>query len=189
MIFARFALFLLVAGGLAACSAGGSPRPAFDLSAATPGPQRVVKAQLRIRQPVTDVEIDSDRILVRTAANGLALLAGARWVDRLPDLLQARLTQTFQNTRGLRVAGEGASADYDVETDVRVFELDADQKQVDIELAVKLVATNGGRVRATRIFKAREAVSSTDPATVAAAFDHELAGLMAQIVEFAAASL
>jgi cholesterol transport system auxiliary component len=185
-IVARWVAVLFLAGGLTAC--GGASRVAYDLSATTPGPQRVARAQFRVAEPVATADLESDRILVRTGANTLAVLAGAQWADRLPALLRARLTESFENTRGLRVVGASAARDYDIETDIRAFELDANSKEVDIDVAVKLISARG-RVVATRIFKSREPVASTEPGAVVSALDKALSGVMLQIVGFVASNL
>ena len=69
--------------------------------AAGPAPLRSAVAHRRADWPTID--LDSDRILVRTGPQQLATLAGAQWPDRLPAILQARLTQSFQNAGLLRV--------------------------------------------------------------------------------------
>ena len=183
----RLAAALALCACLAGC--GGESAVPFDLSAATPGPHRVVKAQIRVRASTTTDDLDSERVLVRTGPNALAQLAGAQWSDRLPDLLQARLVETFQRAGVPRVVGESANSDYDLTSDLRVFELDAEQKQVHVEIAVKLVSTRGGRVVATRVFKASEPVASTGAQVVMQALDHTSSDVMAQIVEFVAAKL
>jgi len=187
MSASRFAAALALCACVASCGRE-APVP-FDLSAATPGPHRLLKAQIRVRAPVATDDLDSERVLVRTGPNALAQLAGAQWSDRLPDLLQARLVETFQRAGGPRVVGENANSDYDLSSDVRVFELDAEQKQVNVEIAVRLVASRGGRVVATRTFKAGAPVASTGPKVVMQALDQAASDVMTQIVEFVASSL
>jgi cholesterol transport system auxiliary component len=181
-----------VAIALACCLAGcgGSQPVAYDLAAATPTLARTPRAILRIRQPTVTGDLDSDRILVRGGSGGLAVMAGARWADLLPLLLRSRLTTTFQNAHGLRAVADDAPAanDYDVQTDVRAFELDARGKQVDVEIRVKLVSAASGRTVASRVFKTEAPVASTEPAAVAAALDRALSEVMVEIVGFVAAS-
>ncbi len=174
---------------LAGCAS--APPTSFDLSAARPMLQRAPRATIRVREPTATADLDGARILVRSGDNSLSVLAGAQWADRLPLLLRSRLTQSFENAHGLKIVGEGGAAnfDYDLETDVRAFELDADARDVKIDFAVKLVSLRGGRVVAARIFERRAPVASTEPGAVTAALDAALSDVMVEIVRFAASSL
>jgi cholesterol transport system auxiliary component len=174
---------------LAAC-AGGAPSTIFDLTAAKPPAARPLRAQLRVAQPVATADLDSDRILVRETPLTLATLSGARWPDTLPSLLRARIVQSFQNaglTRSL--AGGGATAEYELDLDIRAFELEAQKAQVHIDVAAKIVALASGRVAAVDIFALRAPVASTDPGAVVPALDQAASTVMARIVAFAAKAL
>lgn len=148
-------------------------------------------ARLRISEPIAGADLDSDRILVRTSPQEVATLAGAKWADRLPLLVQSRLTQTFENANLLRQVGDRAtaSADYELNVDIRAFELDVAQSRVEVDLAVKIVTAVGGRVVAAQIFTAEAPVASTSGAAVSAALDDALSSVMTRIVAFAAARL
>ena len=122
------------------------------------GPAHKLRAQVAIREPVASLDLDSQRILVRTGPETIAYLAGAQWSDRLPSLVQTRLVQTFQNAQLLRSvarAGGGPAADYSLELDIRAFELDVAAAQANVDIAAKIVAATSGRVIAARIFKIR----------------------------------
>lgn len=174
---------------LVAC--GGSPPATFDLTAAAPPPARPLRASLRIDEPLAGVDLDSDRILVRTGPQQIATLADAKWSGRLPLLIQSRLSQTFENAKLAGQVGQRANAGavYELETDIRAFELDVSQSRVKIDLAVKIVASGGGRVVATQVFTADAPVASTAPAAVSAALDATLSQVMTQIVAFVSARI
>ena len=177
--------------GLLLASCAGEPG-AFDLNAAKPVSARPLQAQLRVSEPIAAIDLDSDRILVRVGPEQFATLAGARWSARLPLLVQSRLTQTFENAHLLgKVGGHGAttSADYDLDVEIRKFELDAAQMRVEADLAVKIVATVGGRVVAAEIFTAEAPVGSTDGAAVSAALDRAFSSVMKRIVAFVSTRL
>jgi len=177
--------------GLLLASCAGEPG-AFDLNAAKSVSARPLQAQLRVSEPIAAIDLDSDRILVRVGPEQFATLAGARWSARLPLLVQSRLTQTFENAHLLgKVGGHGAttSADYDLEVEIRKFELDAAQMRVEADLAVKIVATVGGRVVAAEIFTAEAPVGSTDGAAVSAALDRAFSSVMKRIVAFVSTRL
>jgi cholesterol transport system auxiliary component len=181
---AVFALCAIIAG----CGGGSSQQSAssvYDLTAAPSNPQRSLRAKVNVLPPVAAGDLDSDRVLVRTGPNDRAVLAGARWSDRLPVLIQSRLDAIFDNSpkRG------GGAREYNLETEVRAFELDADARRVEIDIAVKLVSTGAGRVVATKAFKAEAPVASTDPPSVTGALDSALQGVTARIYAFVASSL
>ena len=173
---------------LAACLGSGSSLDIYELSAAKPPVQRPLHAQLRIAEPTAAVDLDSDRILVRTPQE-LEALAGAKWPDRLPALLQSRLTQSFENA-GLLQAGPrpAPSADYELELDIRKFELVAARKRIEIDIAAKIIFASGA-VAAAQVFTAEAPVASDAPADVSAAMNGALSAMMIRIVAFAAARL
>lgn len=179
---------LTLALPLAAC--GGAPLDTYDLDAARPAPARAFAARVRVAEPLATLDLDSERILVRTGGRQLAALADAKWPDRLPLIVQARLTQSFQNAGLARQVSRNPAiaADYVLNLDIRRFDLDVARARVEIDVAVKLVATSGA-VAAAEIFTADAPVASTAPATVAAAMDGALSSVMKRIVAFVATRL
>jgi cholesterol transport system auxiliary component len=185
----RFGLAALaLALPLAAC--GGAPLDTYDLDAARPAPTHALAARVRVAEPLATLDLDSDRILVRAGPQEVAALAGAKWPDRLPLIVQARLTQSFQNAGLARQVSRdpAQAADYVLDLDIRKFELDVARSRVEIDIAAKLVSASGG-VAAADIFTADAPVASTDPATVAAAMDDALSSVMKRIVAFVATRL
>jgi cholesterol transport system auxiliary component len=173
---------------LAACSGGALAT--YDLSAARPPAQHALRSQLRIAEPTATIDLDSDRILVRTGPQDLAVLAGAKWPDRLPALLQARLTQSFQNAGLLREvsARPSSSASYELDLDIRKFELVVARPHIEISIAAKILNASGA-IAAAQIFTMDPPVASTAPADVSAAMDSALSRVMTRIVAFTAARI
>jgi cholesterol transport system auxiliary component len=188
----RSRLAVAVAGALALAlmgCAGGPPPNMYDLSAARPPPARAVRAQFRIGQPTATADLDSDRILVRDG-QALATLAGARWPQSLPQLFRARLAQSFQNAGLARwIDGPAANANYEVDIDIRAFELDTETKEVHVDIAAWIVSLGSGRIAADQIFTLRTPVSSTGASDVAAAMDQAASTVMSEIVAFVAKAL
>ena len=184
----KFAAAGALALALAAC-ASGPPATMFDLAAATPPQARGLRAQIRVGQPTATANLDSDRILVRES-DTLATLEGARWSESLPSLFRTRLAQSFQNAGLARwIDGPAATADYEVDLDIRAFELDAETKEVHVDVAAWIVSLGSGRIRADQIFTLRAPVASTDAADVAAAMDQVASTVMTDIVKFVARAL
>ena len=67
---------------------------------------------------------------------------------------------------GALLAGGGAVADYELDLDIRAFELDAQKSEVHVDVVAKIVSAASGRVAAVDIFTARVPVASTDGPTV-----------------------
>jgi cholesterol transport system auxiliary component len=183
---------LAVASGLAAALVGCASGPSgtlYDLSAARPPPTHAVRAQFRIGQATATADLDSDHFLVRDSQT-LATLADARWPESLPALFRARLAQSFQNAGLARwIDGPAANANYEIDLDIRAFELDAETKEVHVDIAAWIVALGSGRIIADRIFTVRTPATSTGAADVAAAMDQAASTVMTEIVAFVAKTL
>lgn len=184
----RFTAAGALALALIGCASGPPPNM-YDLSAARPPPARAVRAQFRIGQPTATADLDSDHILVRDG-QALATLAGARWPQPLPALFRARLAQSFQNAGLARfIDGPAANANYEVDLDIRAFELDAEAKEVHVDIAAWIVSLGSGRIVTDEIFTLRTPVASTGASEVAAALDQAASTVMSEIVAFVAKKL
>ncbi|MGH6851650.1 MAG: ABC-type transport auxiliary lipoprotein family protein [Methylocella sp.] len=166
---------------LAACSS--APRATYDLTAATGGfAARAGRGQLAVLVPDATPPADSDRIVVRTDAQSVAYLTGAQWAGKLPPLVQSRLIESFRNAHLLRAAGRpGMRADFNLQTTLRRFELDAARSEAAVEIYAQLVGPSG-RIIAGRLFAANVPAPSSDPPAVAAALDAALVEVMRAIV-------
>ena len=172
---------------LAACAS--TPSTIYDLAAARPSSAHGFRAQIRIGQPTATADLDSDHILVRDSQT-LATLAGATWPEPLPALFRARLAQSFVNAGlGHAIDGPAASADYEVDLDIRAFEFDAETKEAHVDIAAWIVALGSGRIADDQIFTLRAPVASTGAADVAAALDQAASTIMTGIVKFVAKAL
>jgi cholesterol transport system auxiliary component len=184
----KFAAASFLALTLSGCG-GGPPATLYDLAAATPPHAHAVRAQFRIGQATATADLDSDHILVRESQT-LATLAGARWPESLPTLFRARLAESFQNAGLARwIDGPAANANYEVDLDIRAFELDAQTKEIHVDIAAWIVSLGSGRIVDDEIFTLRTPVASTDPVNVAAAMDQAASTVMSEIVAFVARKL
>jgi cholesterol transport system auxiliary component len=183
---------LILSAGLLIAACAGSAPETFDLSAASVPEAHKLRAQIAIREPVTSLDLDSQRILVRTSPETVAYLTGAQWSDRLPTLIQTRLVQTFQNAHLLDSvgrAGAGFSSNYSLELDVRAFELDAKSIQGVVDIAAKIVDDRGGRIKASRIFRIEVPSAGTNGGQASVALNTALSAVMTQIVAFTVAQM
>jgi cholesterol transport system auxiliary component len=105
-------------------------------------------------------------------------------------LFRARLAQSFVNAGlGRAIDGPAATADYEVDLDIRAFEFDAETKEAHIDVAAWIVALGSGRIAADQIFTLRAPVASTAAPDVAAALDEAASTVMTQIIKFVAKAI
>ncbi len=173
---------------LAGCA--GVPLATFDLSAPRSelSPKKV-SASIVVSAPEALAPLDSDRIMVRSPVSGVSLLKGAQWSDRLPQLFQSRLIQTFENGSSIRAVarpGDRISADYNLVSEIRRFEIDAGAGQAVVEVSVKMVRESGGSIAAGRVFEARSPASADAGGESIAALDLALGRVLRDIAGWAA---
>lgn len=143
---------------------------------------------LIVAQPTTVQALDADRLIVKDSSGALSFLGGAQWADRVPNLVQTRLIQTFEN--GSRIAtvgrpGERIVPDLQLNTDIRAFNIDAASGQAVVEITAKLIGDRTGKVQRARVFSARVPASAVDGAGAAQALDQALSQVLIQIVRWA----
>jgi cholesterol transport system auxiliary component len=177
---------LLAAATLLAGCGGGTPPTAFDLTA----PRSVARAapargQIVVAEPIALQAFDAERIIVKDPSGAVSFLGGGQWVDRLPRLVQTRLIQTFEN--GARIGavsrpGDRTVADYQLNTEIRAFEIAAASGEAVVEMSAKLVHDRTGRVVTARLFSSRVPVGSMDAASAAQALDRALSTVLVDVV-------
>ena len=182
--FAALAACVVLAG----CAS--DPLATFDLTAPRSGlsPRKVV-ASIVVSAPEALAPLDSDRIMVRSSGASVGLLKGAQWSDRLPQLFRSRLIQTFENGSSIRAVarpGDRISADYNLVSEIRRFEIDAGTGQAVVEISAKMVREGGGSIAAGRIFEARTPVASVGDGEAVAALDVAMGRVLRDIAGWAA---
>lgn len=146
---------------LASCAAVGSKELAtFDLTA----PEDLgdirgrSNAQILVPVPTALKSLNSEMIVVRPGGQEITYFGDAQWSDRLPNVVQDKLIQTFENSSRIRSVakpGDGVVVDYKIVTNIRNFELvDDGAEQAIVTLSVKIINDRSGRVRASRLFSA-----------------------------------
>lgn len=149
----------VLATGLAAC-ASTAPSALYGLNA----PRNVEVAaarssrQILVPQPSALQALDTENIAVVDAGPVYTYFPRAAWSDTLPKVVQAKIIETLENTgrlRGVGRPGEGLLIDYQLQTDLRAFELRIDgQDRAYVEIAARLLDDRSGRARESRVFSA-----------------------------------
>jgi cholesterol transport system auxiliary component len=183
------ALSLAIAGSLLLAGCGGGSAPTtYDLSAPRDfGRIGGGGGVLIVAQPTAVQALDSDRLIVKDSSGALSFLGGAQWADRVPNLVQTRLIQTFEN--GSRIAavgrpGERIVPDFQLNTDIRAFNIEAASGQAVVEITAKLIGDRTGKVQRAKLFSAR-VPAGAEGAGAAQALDQALSLVLIQIARWA----
>lgn len=186
----RRRFFAVGAACVAISSCAQAPRETFDLSGAA-GVERWrfnVKSALAVSEPKAAAPIDSDRIVVRAADGGVAVLPGAQWSDRLPRLAQGRLVSVIRR-QGLSAAFPGAVVDAQLSSDLRRFEIDAARGAAVVEIAAQLIDDKTGRERAAAVFRGVAPAPGVSGAQAAPALEKALDSAAREIAAWARVKL
>ena len=168
-------LALVVAG----CAGSSAPDAYYGLTtppAAEAGRAgRAARVQVLVPAPRALQALDTASIAVVDAGPVYTYFPKAAWTDTLPKVVQAKIVQSLENTRGLRgvgLPGEGLLIDYQLQSDLRAFELRIDgQDRAVVEMMVRLVNDRNGRTKATRIFRTEVPAKSTSVTDAVAAMN------------------
>ncbi len=144
---------------------------------------------LTISRPISNTFLDSNRIVVRPEANILKVYQGANWSDSLPDLVQEKLLETFENFGKIKAVSRqnsGVPAEVALLLDIRQFEsvYIAGQKKpnVLIQIHAKLLEYPSNRVIASKTFNTDVATASKDIPDVVQSFESGLNSVNNEIV-------
>ena len=180
----RLAVVLLAALATAGCfgqvlkSGNEAPvRYRLDAPAAQPGGAQVPHS-ISVARPRAPMSLDTDRIAVATPGHGFDHLAGARWSDPAPQLLQSLLVAALSGDAHFAAAVAAPSrvpTDYSIDVGLTAFEAryaDTDAAPtVVVAFTVNLLEGPGGRRIATLPVAATAVAARNDRGAVIAAFE------------------
>jgi cholesterol transport system auxiliary component len=189
VVVAGLAIGPLAVGPLAGCVGSGDAPATFDLSAAREGLQGRpgTGGQIVVEEPTALQVYDSERIVAKAVTQGLTYLPGAQWADRLPRLVQTRMIQTFENSNRFRSVGrpgDEIEPDLKLVSEIRAFEADERTRAAVVQLSVKLVSGQSGRIIRGELFGGSTPVTSIDGPGATAALDQSLSGVLVDIVSW-----
>jgi cholesterol transport system auxiliary component len=184
----RIALLLIVSGLCTACvgSVLKSDNEAPDLyrlaapsaSAASAGTGARLTQAITVARPRSVSSLDTDRIAVTTPGHGFDYLAGARWADAAPQMVQQVLVDTLLAGGRFATAVAAPSrvpTDLLLEVELRHFEAIyasvGEPPRVLVELQVSLVDVRRGTRVASFESRAETTSARNDRTAVVAAFD------------------
>jgi cholesterol transport system auxiliary component len=181
----RLAPVLLAASLATACSS--APPRAYDLSAPTVPVRGGTGRQILVATPAALQSLSSQQIVVKDASGSISTLGDGQWADSLPDLVQTRLINTFENSSQIRNVSRpssGAVADAQIISELRSFELTTPSNQAYVEMSVKIVSDIDGRILNGRIFRASVPLAAFNAQAGSQALDQALSTVMLDIVRW-----
>ena len=170
--------------GLSGCFSAGAKNttvytPRASIASNSPGP--AVAWQIRIDTPHSSEFLDSTRIAVRRADNTLQVFEAVRWSDNVPDLLQSKLSQSFNDSGKITaVVGldNNTASDALLLLDIRQFEAvyeDNDRSaSAVISVQAKIQSLKNNRIIASKHFLVNVPAADKNIPQVMTAFDSAL---------------
>ncbi|KXF77120.1 ABC transporter [Paramesorhizobium deserti] len=187
--FGRTAGAILLATTVASC--GTTPLDTFDLVTSYPAvsAKNRKNIQILIAAPAALKALDGENIVINTSPGEIEYLKGAQWGDRLPNIVQSRLVQAFENTGrlgGVGRPGDGLAINYQIITDIRAFGVDTfnSPRMAVVEIATKILNDKNGEVRSTRVFSASAPVRGTGNAAYVRALNEAFDKVTGEIVSW-----
>lgn len=167
---------LAFVAALAAGCASSTPKDTYGLSLVdVPQQGRVAHGrQLLITEPVAVKTLDSDSIVIQVSRQEYQYLGESQWSDRLPKVVQLKLAQAFENSGrvgGAGLPGEGLAIDYQIQTTIHAFQIDATSHSAIVDIAVRVLNDRSGTVRARNVFRAVVPVSGSSNKAYVTALD------------------
>ena len=195
----RFTLCFVFGLALVALSGCGpliSSEPPPDLYNLTPKstfpddlPQ--VDWQLVIEEPLAARGLDTVRIVARPAPTQLQYIAGSRWTDRAPKMVQTLIVESFENTAKIVAVGRqaiGLRSDYNLKTELREFQAEyydgTDTARVRVRINAKVVKQPRQEIIASETFERVVPAQEQGMQAVVDAFDEALGGVIKDLVKW-----
>lgn len=163
----RGVLGVLGLGVLVSGCASSAPSAFYSLDAADVSSLsgRSSRVQLLVAQPRALKALDTTYIAVVDKGPVYSYFPDSAWADTLPNVVQMKLLQTLQNTgrlRGVGLPGDGLLIDYQLQTDIRAFQLQVEgANRGVVEIAARVVNDRNGRTVANKVFRAETPSGST----------------------------
>jgi len=151
--------------------------------------------QILVDVPLAPAGLDTTRIALSHSAVSIDYFADSEWTDRLPQLVQTALLESFENSRAITAIDResiGLRADFILKTEIRHFEALYDSPNgppvVWVAIITRLVAPSGREIVAQSSFERREQASANEIPRIVVAFDEALGAVINDIVVWTASN-
>jgi len=162
----RGVLGVLGLGALTAGCTSTAPSAFYSLTSAdVDGLQgRSSRVQVLVAPPRALKALDTSYIAVVDKGPIYSYYPKSAWADTLPNVVQLKLMETLQNTgrlRGVGLPGDGLLIDYQLQTEIRAFELQVAGNRGVVEISARVVNDRNGRTVSTKVFRAETPAGSS----------------------------
>lgn len=186
-------LCLLCLSGCGALIESEPPPDLFSLTPKStfPDTMPMVDWQLVIEEPIAARGLDTSRIAVRPSPTQLKYVAGSRWTNRAPKMVQTLLVESFENSDKIIAVGRqaiGLRSDYNLKTELREFQAEYYNGDkiglVRVRLNAKLIRQPQQEIIASRNFERVVEPEDEGMQAIVEAFDRALGGVIKRLVEW-----
>ena len=153
--------------------------------------QPAMSSQIALAEPTALVAFQTQKLLVSAKADELTPLAAGQWADSVPNLVQAKMVESFENAGFAHVskATDGFTPDRQLLLEIRSFEVTtAAPATARIEIAARWLGADG-KIAAERDFHGAAPASAADSPAVAAALNQAFQPVARDIVDWAKATM
>jgi phospholipid/cholesterol/gamma-HCH transport system substrate-binding protein len=176
---------------LTGAAAPPSPR-LYDLSAVTvrttePLPDK----QLVVSEPTAVIALDTRKIVTLAAHGEQRGIPDAQWSDNIPKLIQARIVQSFEDAKFMKVSRplDGLASEFQLTLDLRGFHVTAgDKPEAIVEFAAKILDKDG-HILAGNVFRATHPVVEFGTSATVAYLNDAFGKVTAELVTWTLATL
>lgn len=192
--FTRFIGIALTAIALQACAlAAVGTNEAPDIYVLTApiinfGPSRPqVSTQIVVDAPTAPAALNSNRIVFQPSPNEIRYFSGARWADRVPDMVQVLLVDAMDQGGRFQAVGPrsaGIRSDYLLQVSISRFGVESEGSEMNdvrVQINSKLVRRFSDTVIASRRFESVKEPKSTRTIDVVSAFDEATSEVLSAI--------
>ncbi len=149
----------------------------------------MVDWQLVINEPIAARGLDTTRIVARPSPTQLQYIAGSRWTNRAPRMVQTLIVESFENSGKIIAVGRqaiGLRSDYNLKTELREFQAEFYDGErfgrVRVRINAKLIAQPQQVIIASKNFERVARADSKSMQTSVDAFDRALGGVLKNLV-------
>ena len=194
LICTAVGLCALYTGGCGSLIESEPPPNLYNLTPKSTFPESMplVAWQLVIEEPIAARGLDTPRIAVRPSPTQLQYVAGSRWTNRAPKMVQTLLVESFENSGKIVAVGRqaiGLRSDYNLKTELREFQAEYYNGEkiglVRVRLNAKLIKQPEQEIIASENFERVVRTETQGMQAIVQAFDEALGGVIKKLVEWA----
>ncbi len=191
-------LLMLLTASVTGCSVlDPGPAPSLlQLNPTMPAPLAAAplhKGQMVVAMPVAGRDLDTDGIALIFQGREVRYLAGSRWANSVPQLLQRNIIDALTSSNAFSgVSGEsaGIAATMKLLSEVRRFNLryadSTSPPTAEVVLALQILDLNTGRIIAAKNLQANVPATGTDNIALATAAEVALSHILGETVTWVA---